>query len=147
MSSIQTTHPLKPERIGATAALVASSPLKPERIGLRLQKLPGWELLSESQAIWRSFRFHRSETAEAFATYVARSAREHGQRAQVAQSWNEVSVVLPGEGQVTEAVFDFAERLSLVPEGVAPTPQPSPVADPAGTTPVPMTQTAGGASQ
>lgn len=146
MSRIPTTNPLKPERIGATASLVASSPLKPERIGFRLQKLPGWELLTESQAIWRSFRFHRSDTAEAFATYVARSAREHGQRAQIAQSWNEVTVMLPGEGRVTEAVFDFAERLSLLPEGVEPTPQPSPVAAPAGPTPVPMPQTAGAAS-
>jgi len=120
MTSINpiSTPNLKPERIGLTAALPAASPLKPERIGLRLQKLPGWELVTaaETQAIWRGFRFHRTETAQAFAAYVGHIAAEHGERPVIAQSWNEVTVTVPGEGSLTDRVFDFAELLMLLPQ-------------------------------
>jgi pterin-4a-carbinolamine dehydratase len=119
MSSIQPnpTTTLKPERIGLTAALAARSPLKPERIGFRLQKLPGWELLTgaEAQAVSRTFRFHRTATAQAFATFVARTADEHGQRPLISQSWNQVKVVVPGEGAVTDSALDFAEAVMLLP--------------------------------
>jgi hypothetical protein len=71
MTSISTINPLKPERIGLTAALTARSPLKPERIG---------------------------------------------QRPVISQVWNAVTVVLPGEGAVTEADLDFAESLMLLPQ-------------------------------
>ena len=117
VNPIPTTH-LKPERIGLTSGLVGRSPLKPERIGLRLQKLPGWELLTtadDSQALWRGFRFHRTETAAAFAAFVARVAAEHGQQPLVSQSWNEVTVTVPGEGSLTDRAFDFAETLMLLP--------------------------------
>jgi hypothetical protein len=91
MSSSQAipTPSLKPERIGLTASQVGRSPLKPERIGQRLQKLPGWELLTEAdaQVIQRGFRFHRTGTAQAFAAFVARVAAEHGQRPVITQSW------------------------------------------------------------
>jgi pterin-4a-carbinolamine dehydratase len=119
MTSISTVNPLKPERIGLPAALTARSPLKPERIGQRLQKLPGWELLSgEAQAtvVWRGFRFHRTETAQAFVRFAAEMARDHGQRPVISQVWNAVTVVLPGEGAVTEADLDFAESLMLLPQ-------------------------------
>ena len=111
------TLPLKPERIGLTAALTSRSPLKPERIGFRLQKLPGWELLTggDVEAVTRTFRFHRTATAQAFATFVARAADEHGQRPLISQSWNRVTVTVPGEGGVTESVLDFAEVVMLLP--------------------------------
>jgi len=114
---ITTTQPWKPERIGLTAALTSRSPLKPERIGFRLQKLPGWELLTgaDVEAVSRTFRFHRTATAEAFATFVARAADEHGQRPLISQSWNRVTVTVPGEGGVTESVLDFAEVVMLLP--------------------------------
>ena len=119
MSRIQPTPttPLKPERIGLAASLAGRSPLKPERIGLRLQKLPGWELLTSADApvIRRGFRFHRTETAQAFVAFVAQVAAEHGQRPIVTHSWNEVTVIVPGEGGLTDLAFDFAEVLMLLP--------------------------------
>ena len=122
---ISTTSPLKPERIGLTSALASTNPLKPERIGQRLQKLPGWELVTEpeTQAIWRGFRFHRTGTAQAFAAFVARVADELGQRPVIAQSWNEVTVTVPGEGSLTDRAFDFAEMLMLLPPTGAPLPE------------------------
>lgn len=121
MSSVP-SHPtpsLKPERIGLIGSLFGRSPLKPEWIGQRLQKLPGWELLTaaDGQALWRGFRFHRTETAQAFAAFVAQVAAEHGQRPVVSHSWNEVTVTLPGEGGLTDRAFDFAEVLMLLPAG------------------------------
>lgn len=119
MTSISTINPLKPERIGLTQSVTVQSPLKPERIGQRLQKLPGWELLSsdaETIAVARGFRFHRTETAQAFVRFAAELARDHGQRPVISQSWNAVSVVLPAEGAVTEADLDFAEALMLLPQ-------------------------------
>lgn len=134
---MSSTHPnptssLKPERIGLTASLAGRTPLKPERIGQRLQKLPGWELVTaaDSQAIWRGFRFHRTETAQAFAAFASRVAAEHGQRPVVTHSWNEVTVTVPGEGGLTDLAFDFAEVLMLLPAGsqVEPRPQAQPTA-------------------
>ena len=111
------TLPLKPERIGLTAELTSRRPLKPERIGFRLQKLPGWELLTggDVEAVSRTFRFHRTTTAQAFVTFVARAADEHGQRPLISQSWNRVTVTVPGEGGITESVLDFAEVVMLLP--------------------------------
>lgn len=123
------TPSLKPERIGLVRSPAHHVPLKPERIGLRLQKLPGWELLSEGEAtaVWRGFRFQRSETAQAFAAFAAHLARDHGQRPVIAQSWNAVTVTLPGDGAVTESDLDFAERLMLLPvEMGEKEPQPAP---------------------
>jgi len=114
----QPTGSWKPERIGLMQTLGVESPLKPERIGQRLQKLPGWELTGEVErtAVWRGFRFHRTETAQAFARFAAEMARDHGQRPVISQSWNAVTVLLPGEGEVTETDLDFAESLMLLPQ-------------------------------
>lgn len=130
--AVETTGSLKPERIGLTAALEAQSRLKPERIGLRLRKLPGWELATgaETEVVWRTFRFQRTETARAFAGLVAELARDHGQRPVITQSWSSVTVTVPGEGVVTESVLDFVDRLMLLPAGLsdaADEPQPGPV--------------------
>jgi pterin-4a-carbinolamine dehydratase len=132
---ITPTHPLKPERIGLTAALTARSPLKPERIGQRLQKLPGWELLTgpEVEAVSRTFRFHRTATAQAFATFVARAADEHGRRPMISQSWNRVTVTVPGEGAVTDSVLDFAEVVMLLPRDVQATQPQQPAPGSSGT--------------
>jgi len=121
---ITTTQPWKPERIGLVAARTSHSPLKPERIGQRLQKLPGWELLTgaDVEGVSRTFRFHRTATAQAFATFVARAADEHGQRPWISQSWNRVTVTVPGEGGVTESVLDFAEVVMLLPRETRPIP-------------------------
>ena len=119
-----TSHPrasLKPERIGLMQSLGVETPLKPERIGQRLQKLPGWQLTGEVErtAIWRGFRFQRTETARAFAGFAAELARDYGQRPVISQSWNAVTVILPGEGEVTETDLDFAESLMLLPQVAA----------------------------
>lgn len=119
-------------------------PLKPGRIGFRLRKLPDWELATESGSIFRTFRFQRTETAQAFASYAALMARDHGQRPSIAQCWSHVTVTLPAAGGLTEAMIDFAERLMLLPEsdsepggtsvpvpgGPGPVVQPTPVAQP-----------------
>ena len=114
----QPVSPLKPERIGLTFSPANRVPLKPERIGLRLQKLPGWELTgdSESSALWRGFRFQRTETAQAFAGFASELGRDHGQRPVISQSWNVVTVTLPAEGGITASDLDFVERLMLLPE-------------------------------
>jgi|GEM_PF-2710482 len=114
---IDPTGNLKPGRIGLTHALVDRGSLKPGRIGLRLQKLPGWELATgaEVETLWRTFRFHRTDTAQAFAAFAARAADEHGQRPVISQVWNQVTVSLTGAGSLSDAALDFAEILMLLP--------------------------------
>lgn len=124
------TGNLKPSRIGPPQASVDRGALKPSRIGLRLQKLPGWELASDAggDALWRTFRFHRTDTAQAFASFAASAAAEHGQRPVISQVWNEVTVTLTGNGDISDAALDFAEILMLLP----PTTDGGPTVEPEG---------------
>jgi len=150
---------LKPGRIGQPQAMVNRGALKPGRIGLRLHKLPGWELVvsAESESLWRTFRFHRTDTAQAFALFAARAADEHGRRPVISQVWNQVTVTLTGAGGLSEAAMDFAEVLMLLPAGetgpevpTTPVPEtptpgaetPGPIVQPAPTQPVPEAQPA-----
>lgn len=127
------TGNLKPSRIGHTQMSIDRGALKPSRIGLRLQKLPGWELATDAgnDALWRTFRFHTPDTAQAFATFAASLADEHGQRPVVAQVWNQVTVTLTGGGGLSDAALDFAEFLMLLPpetDGGGSTVEPQPEA-------------------
>lgn len=89
--------------------------LKPERVQERLARLPDWVLAGIETGIYRVFRFHRTETAAAFAAYATQLGHEHGQEVEVTVSWNQVTVLVPARGGLTDAEFDFAECLMQIP--------------------------------
>jgi pterin-4a-carbinolamine dehydratase len=107
---------LKAERVQTELAAPAAR-LKAERVQLRLQKMPGWELAFEGQALGRARQFHHEEDAVDYATLALRMASRERYPVRIQIAGKSILLTLHDHprqgvpGRITDKLLDFAASL------------------------------------
>jgi pterin-4a-carbinolamine dehydratase len=107
------------DAVGAAMAATqgqAEQRLKAERVQLRLQRMQGWKMLAEGEAIHRVRQFPDALVAASYLTFASLLARQVNQPLRASVVGGTMVIALTGRSKgsnkgITDEVLDLAERL------------------------------------